>query len=68
MRCCQTAYSDEVGRLFRRKSATYSDEVGHPLRGVPLGEKLPSHMVSVASILERILRIESPSRSILYAL
>jgi hypothetical protein len=28
------AYSDEVGRLFRRKSAGHSAEVGHPLRGL----------------------------------
>lgn len=27
----------EAGRLFRRKSATYSDDVGHPLRGASLG-------------------------------
>ena len=26
------AYSDEVGHLIRRKSATYSGEFGHPLR------------------------------------
>jgi len=30
-------YSDEVGRLFRRKSAGHSDEVGHPLRGCAAG-------------------------------
>jgi hypothetical protein len=33
----QLAYSDEVGRLIRRKSAAYSGEVGHPLRGASLG-------------------------------
>ena len=32
-----TGYSDEVGRLFRRKSAGHSDEVGHPLRGCAAG-------------------------------
>ncbi|MEI7997407.1 MAG: hypothetical protein WCH01_21145, partial [Methylococcaceae bacterium] len=33
-------YSDEVGRLFRRKSAGHSDEVGHPLRGCAAGRKI----------------------------
>jgi len=33
----QIGYSDEVGRLFRRKSAGHSDEVGHPLRGCAAG-------------------------------
>jgi len=33
----QDGYSDEVGRLFRRKSAGHSDEVGHPLRGCAAG-------------------------------
>ena len=33
-------YSDEVGRLFRRKSAGHSDEVGHPLRGCAAGLKI----------------------------
>ena len=28
----ECAYSDEVGHLIRRKSATYSGEFGHPLR------------------------------------
>jgi hypothetical protein len=32
-----SAYSDEVGHLFRRKSAGHSDEVGHPLRGCAAG-------------------------------
>ncbi len=31
------AYSDEIGRLIRRKSATCSGEIGHPLRGASLG-------------------------------
>jgi len=62
------AHSDEVGRLFRSKSATHSDEVGHPLRGCAAGRRLMSHRVSIASIFDRSLRIEGPFRSILYAL